>query len=325
MEKKVNLVIHGVESSDEIPGIDRITDYVEISCAPDLDSMQRCLPKAEVLLGWNFRAKELRDAWYLAERLRWVQWSGAGVDAVLFPEFVASDVQLTNVRGVFDRAMAEYTLGLILAFAKRLPETFTAQTEHRWSYRLTEQTLGQKVLVVGVGSIGRTIGRLLKQAGFKVSGVGRSARDSDPDFEQVYAVDTLVQSLETADYVVLIPPLTDQTRGLFGASEFSAMKSTARFINLGRGELVDEEALIAALTSGVIAGAALDVFLNEPLPENSPFWARENVIVSPHMSGDYHGFKATVAEVFLDNFERYRQGRELLNRIDKTLGFVNTH
>ena len=263
--------------------------------------------------------------WHLAERLRWVQVRGVGVDAMLFPEFVASDVQLTNVRGVFDRAMAEYTLGLILAFAKRLPETFTAQTQHRWSYRLTEQTLGQKVLVVGVGSVGRTIGRLLKQAGFKVSGVGRNARDSDPDFEQVYAVDTLVQSLETADYVVLITPLTDQTRGLFGASEFSAMKSSARFINLGRGELVDEEALIAALTSGVIAGAGLDVFLNEPLPENSPFWALENVIVSPHMSGDYHGFKETAAEVFLDNFERYRQGRQLVNRIDKTLGFVNTH
>ena len=177
--------------------------------------------------------------------------------------------------------------------------------------------------MVGVGSIGRAIGRLLKQAGFKVSGVGRSARDSDPDFEKVYAVDTLVQSLETADYVVLIPPLTDQTRGLFGASEFSAMKPTARFINLGRGELVDEDALIAALTSGAIAGAGLDVFLNEPLPENSPFWDLENCIVSPHMSGDYHGFKETVAEVFLDNFERYRQGRELVNRVDKTLGFVN--
>ena len=123
---------------------------------------------------------------------------------------------------------------------------------------------------------------------------------------------------------MLIPPLTDQTRGLFGAAEFSAMKATARFINLGRGELVDEEALIAALTSGAIAGAGLDVFLNEPLPENSPFWDLENCIVSPHMSGDYHGFKETVAEVFLDNFERYRQCRELVNRVDKTLGFVNT-
>ena len=324
MQKQINLVIHGVESSDEIPGIERIAADAQISCAPDLEALQEFLPHAEVFLGWNFRAKDLRQTWHLAKQLRWVQWSGAGVDAVLFPEFVASDVQLTNVRGVFDRAMAEYTLGLILAFAKRLPETVVAQTEHRWSYRLTEQTLGQKVLVVGVGSIGRAIGRLLKQAGFKVSGVGRSARDGDPDFEQVYGVDTLVQSLETADYVVLIPPLTDQTRGLFGAVEFSAMKATARFINLGRGELVDEDALIAALTSGAIAGAGLDVFLNEPLPENSPFWDLENVIVSPHMSGDYHGYKETVAEVFLNNFERYRQGRELVNRVDKTLGFVNT-
>ena len=324
MQNQINLVIHGVESSDEIPGIERIAGEAQISYAPDLEGLQEFLPHAEVLLGWNFRAKDLRQTWHLAEQLRWVQWSGAGVDAVLFPEFVASDVQLTNVRGVFDRAMAEYTLGLILAFAKGMVETMAAQTAHRWSYRLTEQTLGQKVLVVGVGSIGRAIGRLLKQAGFKVSGVGRTARDGDPDFEQVYGVDTLVQSLETADYVVLIPPLTDQTRGLFGAVEFSAMKATARFINLGRGELVDEEALIAALTSGAIAGAGLDVFLNEPLPENSPFWDLENCIVSPHMSGDYHGFKETVAEVFLDNFERYRQGRELINLIDKTLGFVNT-
>ena len=324
MSEQITLVIHGVASVDEIPGIERIAADTQISCAPDLEALQEFLPHAEVLLGWNFRAKDLRQTWHLAEQLRWVQWSGAGVDAVLFPEFVASDVQLTNVRGVFDRAMAEYTLGLILAFAKGMVETMAAQTAHRWSYRLTEQTLGQKVLVVGVGSIGRAIGRLLKQAGFKVSGVGRSARGSDPDFEQVYGVDTLVQSLETADYVVLIPPLTDKTRGLFGAVEFSAMKATARFINLGRGELVDEEALIAALTSGAIAGAGLDVFLNEPLPENSPLWDLENCIVSPHMSGDYHGFKETVAEVFLDNFERYRQGRELVNRVDKTLGFVNS-
>ena len=324
MQKQINLVIHGVESSDEIPGIERIAANTQINCAPDLDSLQQFLPEAEVLLGWNFRAKDLQQTWHLAEQLRWVQWSGAGVDAVLFPEFVASDVRLTNVRGVFDRAMAEYTLGLILAFAKGMVETMAAQTAHRWSYRLTEQTLGQKVLVVGVGSIGRAIGRLLKQAGFEVSGVGRSARDGDPDFEQVYGVDTLVQSLETADYVVLIPPLTDQTRGLFGTAEFSAMKTTARFINLGRGELVDEAALIAALTSGAIAGAGLDVFSNEPLPENSPFWDLKNCIVSPHMSGDYHGFKETVAEVFLDNFEHYRQGRELVNLVDKTLGFVNT-
>ena len=323
MEKKINLVIQGVSSIDEIQGIDRIAKHAEIRCAPDLDSMKRCLPEAEVLLGWNFRAKELRETWHLAQNLRWIQWSGAGVDAVLFPEFVVSDVQLTNVRGVFDRAMAEYTLGLIFVFAKGMVETIAAQKEHRWSYRLTEQTLGQKVLVVGVGSIGREIGRLLKQAGFEVSGVGRSARSDDPDFENVYAVDDLIQLLKTPDYVVLIPPLTDQTRGLFGETEFAAMKSTARFINLGRGELVDETALITALTSGVIAGAALDVFQDEPLPEDSPFWDLENCVVSPHMSGDYHGYKEPVVEMFLTNFERYREGRELINLVDKALGFVN--
>ena len=126
MEKKINLVIQGVSSIDEIQGIDRIANHAEIRCAPDLDSMKQCLPEAEVLLGWNFRAKELRETWPLAQNLRWVQWSGAGVDAVLFPEFVASDVQLTNVRGVFDRAMAEYTLGLIFVFAKGICLLYTS-------------------------------------------------------------------------------------------------------------------------------------------------------------------------------------------------------
>tara|TARA_Y100000780_G_scaffold136189_1_gene122647 strand:- start:8 stop:505 length:498 start_codon:yes stop_codon:yes gene_type:complete len=109
MQMQINLVIHGVASPDEIPGIDRIGNHADIYCAPNLESLQAFLPQAEVLLGWNFRAKDLQQTWHRAERLRWVQWSGAGVDAVLFPEFVASDVQLTNVRGVFDRAMAEYT------------------------------------------------------------------------------------------------------------------------------------------------------------------------------------------------------------------------
>ena len=128
MQKQINLVIHGVASADEVPGIDRIAGDVRINCAPDRESLQVFLPQAEVLLGSNFRAKDLQQTWHLAERLRWVQWSGAGVDAVLFPEFVASDVQLTNVRGVFARAMAEYTLGLILAFAKRLLQTCLTMT-----------------------------------------------------------------------------------------------------------------------------------------------------------------------------------------------------
>lgn len=322
MPDNITLVIHGVETAEEIPGIGRISADTRILCAPDLVSLERHLPEADVLLGWNFRATELQQAWPLADRLRWIQWGGAGVDAVLFPELVASDVQLTNARGVFDRAMAEYTLGLILSFGKDFFETYTAQREHRWSYRLTELMAGRSVVVVGVGSIGREIARLLKRMDFVVSGVGRSARGADPDFGDIHGVSDLNCCLSQADYVVLITPLTPETRGLFGAEQFSAMKSSARFINLGRGELVDEGALLEALQGGKIAAAGLDVFCTEPLPAESPFWDLDNVIVSPHISGDYQGHQEAMAEIFLENFERFRDGRELLNQIDKSLGFA---
>ena len=322
MPDNITLVIHGVETAEEIPGIGRISADTRILCAPDLASLERHLPEADVLLGWNFRATELQQAWPLADRLRWIQWGGAGVDAVLFPELVASDVQLTNARGVFDRAMAEYTLGLLLSFGKNFFETYTAQREHRWSYRLTELMAGRSVVVVGVGSIGREIARLLKQMDFVVSGVGRSARGADPDFGDIHGISDLNSCLSQADYVVLITPLTPETRGLFGAEQFSAMKSSARFINLGRGELVDEDALLEALQGGQIAGAGLDVFCTEPLPAESPFWDLDNVIVSPHISGDYQGHQEAMAEIFLENFERFRDGRELLNQIDKSLGFA---
>ena len=176
MSEDITLLIHGVETAEQIPGIDRISADTRILCAPGLASLQRHLPEADVLLGWNFRATELRQVWPLVDRLRWIQWGGAGVDAVLFPELAASDVLLTNARGVFDRAMAEYALWRILAFGKEFSETHTAQREHRWSYRLTELMAGRSVLVVGVGSIGREIARVLKRMDFVVSGVGRSAR-----------------------------------------------------------------------------------------------------------------------------------------------------
>ena len=181
---------------------------------------------------------------------------------------------------------------------------------------------GRSVAVVGVGSIGREIARLLKRMDFVVSGVGRSARGADPDFGDIHGVSDLNTFLPEADYVVLITPLTPETRGLFGAEQFSAMKSSARFINLGRGELVDEGALLEALQGGQIARAGLDVFCTEPLPGDSPFWDLDNVIVSPHISGDYRGHQEAMAGIFLENFERFQDGRELLNQIDKSLGFA---
>ena len=177
---RTRVVIQGVESAGEVPGLDALADEASFRCANDLDVLRDALPGAEVLLGWNFAADDVTRAFERADRLRWIQWGGAGVDAALFPALVESDVTLTNVRGVFDQTMAEYTLGMILAFAKDFRRTDAMQRERTWSHRLTEPVAGTRALVVGAGSIGRAIARTLRTAGIGVEGVGRTARDGDP-------------------------------------------------------------------------------------------------------------------------------------------------
>lgn len=316
------LVVQGAQAIRDVPRLAELEDEAEIRFATTAAELARSLPGADVMLGWNFRADSLREAWVSADRLRWIHWGGAGVDAAMFSELVASDVVLTNARGVFDGSMAEWTLGMIICFAKQIPQTLKYQMQHEWNYRMTETVAGKKALVVGVGSIGRAIGRLLRAAGMEVAAIGRSARDGDADFGQIHAIDDLHDHLGNTDYVVLITPLTEQTRGLFTAAEFEAMASHARFINLGRGPLVVEADLIAALHSGQIAGAALDVFVDEPLPEDSPFWDAPNCLVSPHMSGDFHEYLEVMADQFMANWQRFQAGKPLNNLIDKSLGFA---
>ena len=316
------VVIQGAASIDEVPGIESIEAHAELRCANSVDALGEALDGAEVLLGWSFSEAGLREVWPKAGALRWIHWTGAGVDAVLFPELAASDVVLTNARGTFDRAMAEYVLGLILSFAKRFPETTRHQIDRRWQHRLGEMVTGRRVLVVGVGSIGTEIGRMLKAAGLHVDGVGRRARASHPVFDVVHANQQLDDALATADYVVIVVPLTDSTRAMFGARQFEAMKPTARLINVARGAVVDEPALLEALRAGRIAGAGLDVTSVEPLPAESPLWSMSNVIVSPHMSGDFIGYKDALVSAFVENFHRYRSDRPLSNIVDKASGFV---
>ncbi len=316
------LLVQGVKQVDEVPRLNELVDHAEIRFATSVEELQRQLPGADVMLGWNFRAASLRDAWSAASDLRWIHWAGAGVDAAMFDELVASDIQFTNARGVFDQPMAEWVLGMIISFAKRFPQTLVYQQRCEWNYRLSEMVAGKRALVVGVGSIGRAVGRLLGAVGMEVEAVGRSARDGDPDFGHIHAIDELRDCLPRADYVVLITPLTEQTRGLFGVDEFTAMNPRARFLNIGRGALVVEEALLAALRDGAIAGAALDVFVEEPLPPQSPFWNAPNCLVSPHISGDFVEFETVVADQFIDNWKRFVSGEPLANVVDKRLGFV---
>ncbi|MBF6284838.1 D-2-hydroxyacid dehydrogenase [Nocardia cyriacigeorgica] len=286
----------------------------------EASGLAEALRGAEALFVYDFLSRALPGAWHAADRLRWLHMGATGVDPVMFPQLRASEVVVTNTRGVFDDAIAEYVLGQILAFAKDLPESVRRQQRHDWHHRESERVGGATVLIVGTGAIGRTIARLLRAVGMRVRGVGRRARAEDPDFGSVSA--DLHAELPWADYVVAIAPLTEQTRKMFDARAFAAMKPHARFVNVGRGELVVTDDLVAALEAGTIAGAALDVVDPEPLPPGHPLWDLPNVQITPHNSGDIVGWRTEVVRAFTDNFDRWMDGRPLDNVVDKTLGYV---
>lgn len=280
------------------------------------------LSGADAFFVYDFLSTAVPGAWHAADRLRWLHIASAGVDPVLFPGLQESDVVLTNSRGVFDGAIAEYVLGVVLAFAKDFVRSWDLQRRRQWKHRESERIAGRRVLVVGTGPIGRSIARMVRAAGMSVAGVGRRPREGDPDFGDVYASTDLARHLPEADYVVAVAPLTEQTKGMFDAEAFAAMKPGARFVNVGRGELVVTSDLVGALRDGSLGGAALDVFDAEPLPPESPLWTMENVLISPHMSGDFVGWRNTLVEVFADNFRRWRAGEPLRNVVDKQLGYV---
>ncbi|ADD41606.1 D-2-hydroxyacid dehydrogenase [Stackebrandtia nassauensis] len=317
-DSPVLTVLHSV---DQPPDLERIEKYATIRYT-DETGLTQALPGADALFVYDFLSTALPGAWHAADRLSWVHIASAGVDPVLFPGLRDSDVTLTNSRGVFDDAIAEYVLGVILAFAKDFARSLRLQEAARWQHRETERVAGQHVMVMGTGPIGRAIARMLRAVGMRVSGVGRTRRENDPDFGVVHPSTELVEHLPEADYVVAVAPLTEQTKGAFDARAFAAMKPTARFVNVGRGELVITKDLIAALRSQQIAGAALDVFDVEPLPSDSPLWMMQNVLVSAHMSGDVIGWRNILVERFIENFERWRTRQPLHNVVDKQLGYV---
>jgi phosphoglycerate dehydrogenase-like enzyme len=320
--RPAKIVIQGANALSDVPGIAAVAERYRFECAPDSAALAEQLPGAGVLLGWNFRGRELADNWHRATDLRWIHWGGAGVDAALFPELADSDVILTNSRGLFDRPMAEFCLAYMLREIKLLPLLAKQQHEHMWKHHYTTTLTGQTAVIYGVGSIGREIARLLRAVGVNVCGVGRSARTGDADFGTIHGAAEKRLPLAEADWVIGILPGTAQTTDYFDAAFFAAMKPTARFINLGRGTAVLENDLIAALNDREIAGAMLDVFRREPLPSDSPLWDVPNLMISPHLSGDYAGYPADIAQLFFDNLERYAAGKPLNNVVDKKLGFV---
>jgi phosphoglycerate dehydrogenase-like enzyme len=308
-------------ADDRPPHLEQVEAVAEVRYT-DADGLAEAIDGAEALLLWDFFSPALAQVWDRAGALRWIHVPAAGVDALLFGELVASDVVVTNARGVFDRPMAEYVLAAILARAKGLHESYDLQRERSWQHRETETIAGTNALVVGTGAIGREIARLLIAVGMRVRGAGRTARSGDPDFGTVMSSAELPEHVGWADHVVLAVPLTDQTRGLVDEAVLAAMRPDAHLVNVARGSVVDEPALIRALSAGRPAAATLDVFVNEPLPADNPLWSLPGVVVTPHMAGDAAGWVDTLAEQFVDNALRWLDGRDLVNVVDKRLGFV---
>lgn len=322
MDERPVIAVVTAEGEGWPPGLEPLGDDAELRVADSRESLLRHLPEADILMVTDFRTGLLADCWPERHRIRWIHATSAGVDALMIDPIRNSDIPVTNARGIFDRPIAEYVLGLILCFAKDFPRSIRLQDRHQWQHRDTERLMNARALVVGAGSIGRQIGRLLGAVGMDVTGIARRARDDDPDFRRVFASDALPDLLPDQDYVIVAAPLTESTRGLFGTDAFRRMAPAARFINIGRGPIVQTEALVHALESGQIAGAGLDVFEQEPLPSDHPLWSIPNAILSAHMAGDVIGWREALTEQFIDNFRRWQRGEALNNLVDKQRGYA---
>lgn len=305
-----------VLDADPSPRLGRLTGRATVRYA-DERTLAAQLPDADVLLVWDFASDAVRDAWPgNGPRPRWVHTASAGVDRLLCPELAASDTVVTNARGVFELPIAEYVAGLVLAFAKDLPATLELQRQRRWRHREAAQVAGSRAVVIGAGPIGREITRLLHGLGVQVALVARTARRT------IHGIEDLDRLAARADWVICAAPLTESTRGMFDARFFGLLQPSARFINVGRGPMVVEEDLVAALRSRWIAGAALDVFQQEPLGPLSPLWDVPGLVVSPHMSGDTAGWRDRLGEQFVAMYERWADGQPLPNVVDKERGYV---
>jgi glyoxylate/hydroxypyruvate reductase A len=271
------------------------------------------IAEAEILYGWSVPAPLLAAG----RRLRWVQSMGAGVERLLVPE-LPRGVLVTRVAGIFGAWMAEYALGWCLWVTQRMETLRAQQRRRRWRYVHPGRLRGATLCVVGLGDIGRHVSRAARAFGMRVVGVSRQGRRV-AGVSRVYRPAALRTAVRGADFVLLTLPLTPSTRGLIGRAELAVMKPTAWLINIARGAVVVEEALVAALRARRIGGAVLDVFEEEPLPRLHPLWALDNVVITPHISGP--STPEEIAPLFDENLRRYTAGRPLRYLVDRARGY----
>jgi phosphoglycerate dehydrogenase-like enzyme len=297
---------------------------VKIVAGNSAEAFEQAALDATVLFYWSGSLPLFRKVFGMCPNLRWVHSLSAGLDKALFPELLQSPVPLTNGSGVFSASLGEFALAAILYFAKDFRRMIRNQQAGVWEPFDVMPVSGHTAGIIGYGDIGRAIAARVRPLGMTVLAVKRHVSPSlaaDPLVEQVYGPERRFEMLSRCDYVVVAAPLTAETRGMIGEPEFAAMKSTAVVINVGRGPVIEEKALVRALSNGRIKGAALDVFDQEPLPQGHPFYQLENVLLSPHCADHTPDWLDNVMRFFVAQFERFRKGEPLLNVVDKKLGY----
>lgn len=312
-------VVTVLEGQFPAPGLGRIADRADIRVVK-ADGLREALPGSQVLFLWDFFSPAVTPLLGGAHDLKWVHIAATGVDKLLVPEFIDSPAVLTNAGGIFDRPMAEYVLACVFAHYKELATTWSHQTSRTWLTRETRNVAGSTALVIGAGGIGRETARLLQKVGMRTILVGRTGRD-DAEFGRVHGAAELKALAGGADVIVGALPLTPETNNLISREVIDSMPAESFFINVGRGGTVDQPALTQAILDRRIAGAALDTFTEEPLPDNDPLWDDPAVLVSPHTSSRTTGWLDRLADQFCGKFDDWHAGRPLTGVIDKLKGY----
>jgi len=293
-----------------------IKEEVNLVFAEDRESVKREIIDAEVLFGGL-----TPGLFKLAKKLRWVQSPSAGQEGHLFPEFIKSDILLTNMAGIYNEEIADHVYALILAFTRQIPRFTRNQDKRYWESRSGSKVdwlVGKTLGIIGLGGIGGEVAKRAPCFGMRVVATRANPERPKPDYvEQIWGPDGLNHLLAESDFVVICTPETPRTRKMIGSKELRTMKRTAYLINIGRGAVVELDALTQALKEDVIVGAGLDVFEIEPLPADHPLWEMENVIITPHMASSINIYPARRVDRFLDNLSRYLQGKPLISVVDK--------
>ena len=303
----------------------QLPQETDVAVGNSVDAFRSASRNATIILNWSGSGALLREAFQMCPNLQWVHTRAAGLDSVLFRELIESPVPLTNGTGVFSPSLAEFVLAAILYFAKDFRRMIRNQYAGVWEAFDVLPVSGSTVGIIGYGDIGRAVAKATRAMGMRVLAIKRHSpplfKLDDPLVDQIYSPDRRIEMLSRCDYVVVSAPLTSETRSMIGKPEFAAMKTTAVIINVGRGPIIDEAAMINALFERRIKGAALDVFDQEPLPDRHPFYTLENVLLSPHCADHTPDWLDQAMQFFLTQFERFRKGEPLVNLVNKKQGY----